>query len=121
MKSFTIFCLILVVLFLVSSFVFNFIQCKHYLLYFSVVIIVWLFSFLYNLSLKSKESKKQVVYSLGAIGVKFNLLLIFVIVYQFTYKLEVFDALLLLGLYSIMMFSFYFIFVRKEKREKSIS
>jgi hypothetical protein len=71
--------------------------------------------------LKSKESKKQVAYSLAAIGAKFNLLLIFVIIYQFTFKLEVLDAILLLGLYSILMISFYLIIVRRDKSNKSIS
>jgi hypothetical protein len=121
MKSYTIFSLILVILFLVSTFIFDIFLTKHYVLFLSVIGIVWLFVFLYNLSLKSKESKKQVAYSLAAIGAKFNLLLIFVIIYQFTYKLEVLDAVLLLGLYSLLMFSFYFIIVRRDKSNKSIS
>lgn len=121
MKSFTIFCLVLVFLFLASTFIIDLFIAKHYILFFSVLAIVWLFAFLYNLSIKNKDSKKQVVYSLGAIGVKFNFLLIFVIIYQFTYKLEVLDAVLLLGLYSMLMFGFYFIIARKEKSKKSIS
>lgn len=121
MNNYNLISAIILLAFILTGVVFNTFTKGQYLLFGCVMLIMWLFAFLYNKSIQNKDSRKQVSYSLAAIGVKFNLLLIFVIIYQFTFKLGVTDAIILFSEYVVLMIAFYFLLVKKEKDKKKVT
>lgn len=121
MKNYNLISILLSLVFILTGAAFYEFTKGQYVLFASVMVIMWLFAFLYNKSIQNKDSRKQVSYSLAAIGVKFNLLLIFIIIYQFTFKLGVTDAIILLSEYVVLMIAFYFFLVKKEKDKKKVT